>query len=260
MDTLGFWLPIFFLFASALVGTALRRKVRDHCLGKFHGSDVVLPNSSNNWEIGRMSVFARGIELKYDKNISEEYGEIKSLVLHPNEVDQIPYFVRPSPLEDTPQGYAWRMELKKIQNPGFVCRVRRLSLNLFNMLRDAFGQAMQTIIGAINRESSLSNVKNSDKRMNEIQSGLTELVPNAWEPILEKYRGYRIIIERKTNAGLIKESGILEDYSSKFILLRQVIIRDPDFLAFWQNRTVKKGKMHDILYSRKTSMIRHTVE
>ena len=72
------------------------------------------------------------------------------------------------------------MELKKIQNPGFFSRVRRLTLNLFNMLRDAFGQATQTIIGAINRESSLSNVKNSDKRMNEIQSGLTELVPNAW--------------------------------------------------------------------------------
>ena len=51
--------------------------------------------------------------------------------------------------------------------------------------------------------------------------------------------------------GLIKESGILEDYSSNFILLRQVVIRDPDFLAFWENRTVKKGKVHFSLYSRK---------
>ena len=44
------------------------------------------------------------------------------------------------------------------------------------MLRDAFGQAFQAILRAISKDSSFSKVKDSDKRMNEFQSGLTGLV------------------------------------------------------------------------------------
>ena len=35
MDTLAFWLPLALLFFSALAGTALKRRARDHCLKKF---------------------------------------------------------------------------------------------------------------------------------------------------------------------------------------------------------------------------------
>ena len=71
------------------------------------------------------------------------------------------------------------------------------------MLKDAFGQAAKAIIGALSKDTSLSKVKDSNKRIEEVRSGLTELVPNAWEPILEKYRGSRVVIERKgTNGSL----------------------------------------------------------
>ena len=67
----------------------------------------------------------------------------------------------------------------------------------YNMLKDAFGQAAKAIIGAISKDTAISKVKDSNKRIEEVRSGLTELVPNAWEPILEKYRGSRVVIERK---------------------------------------------------------------
>ena len=100
------------------------------------------------------------------------------------------------------------------------------------MLRDAFGQASKAILRAISKDSSFSKVKDSDKRMNEFQSGLTGLVPNAWEPVLEKYRGHQIVIERKTTNGVVKESGILEDYSSKYLLVRDVKIQEEHLLNF----------------------------
>ena len=134
----------------------------------------------------------------------------------------------------------------------------RAALNFYNMLRDAFGQAAQAILGAITKDSSFSKVKNSDKRMSEMQAGLTELVPNAWEPVLEKYRGHPIVVERKTSTGLIKESGILEDYSSKYLLVREVEVREPELLKFLEDNP-KLGTKHDLVYSRGTSMIRHTL-
>ena len=103
-------------------------------------------------------------------------------------------------------------------------------LTFYNMLKDAFGQAAKAIIGALSKDTSLSKVKDSNKRIEEVRSGLTELVPNAWEPILEKYRGSRVVIERKGTNGSIFESGVLEDYSSKYLLLREVDIKEPELL------------------------------
>ena len=133
-------------------------------------------------------------------------------------------------------------------------------LNFYNMLRDAFGQAAQTIIGTMSKDSTVSKVKNSDKRMNEIGSGLTELVPNAWEPILEKYRGQRIIIERKTAEGLVNEAGVLEDYSSKYLLVRQVSIQDENLRQLIEGQKKTTSDLYDILYSRSTTIIRNTLK
>ena len=98
------------------------------------------------------------------------------------------------------------------------------------MLKDAFGQAAKAILGAMSKDSSFSQVKDSNKRIEEVRSGLTDLVPNAWEPILEKYRGRRVVIERKGKDGLIYDSGVLEEYSSKYLLLRKVSLNDSDLL------------------------------
>ena len=136
-----------------------------------------------------MKVFAQGIELTFYEAKKEPCGSVNSLVLHPNEVGQIPYFLRPAPPPDTRLGVTWERELQRIRRPSMTDRGWAPSLNFYNMLRDAFGQAAQAILGAITKDSSFSKVKNSDKHMSEMQAGLTELVPNAWEPVLEKIQG-----------------------------------------------------------------------
>jgi len=135
--------------------------------------------------------------------------------------------------------------VERIRKPNFIDKARRTSLNFYNMLRDAFGQASQVIVGAISKDTSLAKIKNSDKRMNELKSGLGELVPNTWEPVLEKYRGAEIVVERKTAKGMIKESGILEDYSAQYILVREVEVNDPVLLKYFKSASVKEKKKHD---------------
>jgi len=259
MDTLAFWLPLILLFVSALLGTALKRKSRDHCLKKFEKCNVILPVQASDWQNGKLQVFAQGLELYYEKPKDSRAGKLNSYILHPSEVDKIPYFLRPAPDEDTRDGYHWRKELERIRRPNFLDKMKRSVLNFYNMLRDAFGQASQAILGAISKDSTISKVKNSDKQINELKSGLTNLVPNAWEPVLEKYRGHRIVVERKTSQGIVKESGILEDYSSKYLLVREVKIQDAELLDFLKNDSIRGNKKHDFIYNRSLSMIRHTV-
>ena len=109
MDTLAFWLPLALLFFSALAGTALKRRARDHCLKKFEESKVVLPNGQDQWEKGVLRVFAQGIELAYENKRPEDLGVIESLVLHPSEVDGIAYLLAPG----TGSRYACRSGMGK---------------------------------------------------------------------------------------------------------------------------------------------------
>ena len=105
----------------------------------------------------------------------------------------------------------------------------------------------------------MGKVKNADKRANEIGSGLTDLVPNAWEPILEKYRGHQVVVERKTKDGLVKEAGVLEDYSSKYLLVREVIVREKQLLDYLEENGAARDAKNDFLYSRSNAIVRHTV-
>lgn len=259
MDSLAFWLPLIFLFVSALMGTALKRRARDHCLTKFHGTQIILSDLNGDWHAGVVNVFAQGIELVFAEPREDNLGPVRSLVIHPNEVDKIPFFIRPAPQADTRAGVIWEKELARIRTPSFSDRVFRLVLNFYNMLRDAFGQAAQTIMGAISKDSSVGKVKNADKRMNEIGSGITDLVPNAWEPILEKYRGQRVIIEHKTTDGKLCEAGVLEDYSSKYLLLRQVSVQNENLRKSIEARVKKAGNSYDVLFSRNSTVVRNTL-
>tara|TARA_B100001093_G_scaffold501724_1_gene553761 strand:+ start:496 stop:1260 length:765 start_codon:yes stop_codon:yes gene_type:complete len=252
-------MPLILLFVSALLGAALKRKSRDHCLKKFEKCKVILPVQTSDWQKGNLQVFAHGLELFYEKPKNSIAGKLKSYIIHPSEVDKIPYILRPAPDEDTRDGYNWRKELERIRRPNFLDKMKRSMLNFYNMLRDAFGQASQAILGAVSKDSTISKVKNSDKQINELKTGLTNLVPNAWEPVLEKSRGHRIVVERKTSQRMVKESGILEDYSSKYLLVREVKIQDTELLDFLKNDSIRENKKHDFIYNRSLSTIRHTV-
>ena len=92
-----------------------------------------------------------------------------------------------------------------------------------------------------------------------MKTGLSGLVPNAWEPILEKYRGHGIVIERKVGAEVIKESGILEDYSSKYLLVREVEVKDQALVTFLKKFKISENAKHDLIYNRSVTIIRHTI-
>jgi hypothetical protein len=49
MDTLAFWLPLFLLFLSALIGAVIKRRSSDHCLKKFDGSQILFPLNDKKW-------------------------------------------------------------------------------------------------------------------------------------------------------------------------------------------------------------------
>ena len=128
------------------------------------------------------------------------------------------------------------------------------------MLRDSFAQALKAIVGTVSKDTRLGKTKDADKRLLDMQNNLTDMVPNAWEPILEKYRGKEVAVERKSTTGEVYESGILEDYSNRFLLLRDVKISDPEILTGLLACGRSNSNAYDVLYSRSQTILRYSIQ
>ena len=137
--------------------------------------------------------------------------------------------------------------------------MKRSVLNSYNMLRDSFGQAIKAIIGSISKDTQLAKSKDSDKRLHEVQTNLTGMVPNAWEPILEKYRGKKVAIEREIDKKIVVEAGILEDYSNKYLLLRDVHLTENTLKDHLLELGCSDACAYDIIYSRTKAALRFSL-
>ena len=258
MDTLAFWLPLLLLFLSALVGAVIKRKSCDHCLKKFENSKVSI-QLGGEWFCGTLEVFAQGIELKNSNQSEWEGAPILSHIIHAAELEKVSLIIRKAPPLDTKLGQVWQKERKRLVDPPLQDRIKRSVLNSFNMLRDSFGQAMKAIIGSMSKDTRLGKTKDADKRFGEIQGNLTNMIPNAWEPILEKYLGNSVAVERKVDSKILLESGILEDYSSKYLLLRDVKVTGSVFDQE-DGLGLSGGHAYDILYARDDAILRYSLK
>ena len=135
MDTLAFWLPLFLLFFSALLGALIKRRSCDHCLKKFAGKEVLIELDSEHWISGELQVFAQGIELIMPDEKVTPFSSVHSRIIHSSEVEKIPLFIRQAPDPDTRSGVEWHKEREKLLNPPFFKCFQRASLNSYNMLR-----------------------------------------------------------------------------------------------------------------------------
>jgi len=266
MTSLAFWLPILFLFAAALLGAAFKRRSRDHCLKRFEGAQVFARDAGSSYHKGTLRTYAQGLELLLDEPREEGLGNVSSLVFHQAEVDKLQLIARPAPPEGSVEHTRWLKALGKIRRPGVFARMKRGVLSLFNMVRDAFGQAINALIGALSKDSSLSDVKTADKRLSEMSHTLTGVIPNSWEPVLEAYRGRRVVVESGPPDARRKEWGILEDYSIKYLLVRQVELSEPPLVGATKPTTeednpskTKDARFFDVLYLRGSSIFRHGV-
>jgi len=259
MDTLAFWLPLILLFLSALIGAVIKRRSCDHCLKKFDGNRILLPLHSKEWICGQLEVFAQGIELKMNETQKVNDTPLRSRIIHSSEVEKLSYLIRQAPDPDTRLGLQWEKERERLLYPPIQDRIKRSVLNSYNMLRDSFGQALKAIIGTMSKDTRLGKAKDSDKRFHELQSNLTGMVPNAWEPILEKYRGKLVAIERELESGKISESGILEDYSNKYLLLRDVQFSEPALKEHLYELGCTGSCAYDVLYSRNEAVLRYSL-
>jgi hypothetical protein len=255
MDT-GLWLPLLIIFASATIAAIVKRHTKDACLKLCARTFVFLKLKSGEWIWGDMIVYPNALQLFYrePEPFAQTHQKL-SYILYEQHMDSIERILRPSPADGTPAQQEWAREVLRLQHPSILRLAQRRFRNMFNMLRDAFTQSISTIFGIAKQKTWLGKVPVADERVNELGKSLISMVPNAYEPVLEEYLGERVVVESLKDAKVLEESGILQEYTSKFVL-----VRDVDALLEAPPKTSVDslfGQKFDVIYSRSISTVRH---
>ena len=207
---------------------------------------------SGKWLWGRLVAYPKAMELVFENPERDASGQVKaSYVLYTPEVEGIKKIIQPPPEAGTKEHERWQDEIKRIANPSLLRRLRRWLWNIFNTLRDAISQSLGMVIGSMKKATPMGRVSGADKRAGEVGNTLLGTVPNSYEPVLEKYLSKQVIVEMLEDGQVIEFAGLLQEYSGKYLLLRNVAYR-PDV-----NTGVTLPNRFDIIFPRSKALVRH---
>ena len=250
-----FWLPMILLFVAATVTAIAARRKRDRCLKYFNREPVMVLMESGKWIWGRFIAYPKTMELVFETPAVDESGHKKaSYVLYTPEVDGIKKILQTPPMTGTKEYDRWQDEIRRIANPSLLRRFRRWIWNIFNTLRDAISQSLGMILGTMKKSTPMGKVAGADKRAGDIGNTLLGTVPNAYEPVLEKYLSKQVIVEMLENGTVVEFSGLLQEYSGKYLLLRNVAFK-PDI-----DTGIPLPDRFDIIFPRSKALVRHRVK
>lgn len=212
-------LSIFLVFVTALVGSFLQRRRRDRVLAELQDYHAIarMQNGERVW--GRMEVYPNGLELRFSQPYQNHRGHLAtSYILFRDSIEQLQCLYRYNS-ELSPSNQARReRELRRTHSPGWWRIALRRAQNFMNTFRDAINESMGMLLTRMKGTSSMSLFRTQDERLKKIGSQALGVVGNAYDPILERYLGKRVIVELQTPEGEKEEyAGLLREYSQAWL-------------------------------------------
>jgi hypothetical protein len=250
-------LTILVIFLTSVLATILQRRSRDVCLKKFHQDLVYCQLRNGKWVWGTLHVYSKSLEFVYPATHHDSEGHTEvSYIMFEDVLPQIQLIVRPLPPENTEEYHAWRKELDRVIKRTIWLTIRRPFRNIWNTLRDAFSQSIGLVVMQFRARNPVPLMAQADQKLTSTGQMLAMYGNNAYEPILEKYLGKSVVTEFLLNEKWIEQLGTLEEYSDKYLLLRNSL----PHTALPMPSQVSTKKAVDIIFPRSAAVVRHLAQ
>lgn len=247
-------ITILIIFGTTLIATILQRRAKDPCLKKFNGNMVFIQLKTGKWVWGSLHVFAKSLELSYEKPNRDDQGHDElSYVFFENHLDEIHIVIRPKPPEGSQAFHRWVIDHRQLISQSMWFNFRRSMRNIWNTLRDAFAQTLGVVVGQFRSKNPAAVLAAADQKITSTGQLIANFGNNAYEPILEKYLGKDVVGEMLHAERWLEQVGMLEEYSDKFILLRDVCL---DSAISVPKELGTTGHV-DVAFPRSHSLVRH---
>ena len=118
-------------------------------------------------------------------------------------------------------------------------------------LKDAFTDITSTVLSSVSASSPAVKVMSTQQRqLTKAQTELVGYTGTAYDPILERHIGKRVVLEITTPSNMVEEHvGILKEYSSDFLEVMGLNYKDGE-----------RVRECDVIVPRSHSLIRHSNE
>lgn len=246
-------LTVLFVFLSAVVAAFIKGRKRDKCLKAFGGFMITLEDAGGKAAWGKLRVEATGLELRYRRPFTNDNGHTESsMMLYKYEYGSIGALIRYHDRLDEAGRKRRDAELERVYHPAWWRRLRRRLMNILRTIRDAIMEVSNVLLAQAKKTTVAGGLLSTqEKYVSQMQNEVLGSVDTAYEPLLEKYIGHRVVAEFLYKETPVELAGVLKDYTADFIELLDVQY------GFTDGTPMKKA---DIILPRKRAVIRHLAE
>lgn len=258
---LSFWGPFLAIFGAAIVLSVVQRYARDTCLMRLNGEHVIIQLKGARWVWGVLDVHSKALEIIYCEPRQLATGDhYLTQVLYEQNIAEITLMLRAEPSPGSPEYPRWVREMQRLRHPGLLARRKRDLRKLFSMLRNALSESIAVVVGIVKQRTAVGRIAGADIKATDTGQKLLTAIPASFEPILEHYRSRDVAVESfkdpaNPGLGVITRIGVLDEYSDKFIVIRDVVATmefPPEAL-----RPDESSQRFTVLVPRSTSFVRH---
>ncbi len=240
-----FLLTLLFIFLTALISAYIARRKRDLCLKDMEEFHVTIEMKDGHIIWGQLAVFPNGLEAFYKLPHRDNLGHLKtSVILFKSQLDDIQAIYRYHDELSQSNKEKRQLEILRTYHPGLHRQSARALRSLLNIFRDALNESIGFVISSVKEKSTV--IKTQDKRLTKIgETVVGATTSNAYEPILERYIGRRIVAEEiRGDKQLLEYPGILKEYSGQWLELLDCLLRQEHTFDLSQPERLKLN--HDL--------------
>lgn len=248
-----FLLTIIFIALTTIVAAFVRGKSKDRCLVNFNKKQITLEMTDGKDIWGKLSVESTGLELTYlDKYKDEDGHDEYSYMLYKSEFPKIQALILYHDQLSEKNKKEREKELKRTYHPGFFRRTKRKIRSFFSTVRDSILEVVNLFIGQAKKMTPAQGTLNSqDKYVSRMKEKLVGLSATAYEPLLEKHIGKKVVLQLTRGDKAIEYVGVLKDYTAEFVEVMDInYIKEKDHFP----------KKADFVVLRSLGVVRHLAE
>jgi hypothetical protein len=210
------------IFLVTLIGSHLRFRRKDPCLSSFEGHHVTLEKTDDKIVWGVLELESTGLELFYKTDVQNEVHLEASYILYGNEYSKIQAIYRYAD-ELTPDNREnRRRDIQRSFHPGLWERIKRSFRNFISTAGESINEVLGLLVGRAKRPAGRYITDTGENYLNRLGTNLIGHVGGAYDPLLERYIGQKVVIELQEDNEVHEHVGIFKNYSPDFLEILDV--------------------------------------
>jgi len=239
------------IIVTTIIGTFINSRRRDRCLTNFRDFMVTLLEKSGKRVWGHLAVEASGLEFLYSEDYLNEDHIETSYILFKEEFNTINLLLRFHDELSEVNKRRRIQEVKRAYHPWPPRLLARKARNVANTCKDSIFELLGlAMTRAKTANPALATVASQQQSVKRVKKVMTDYLGRAYDPLLERYIGKRVVLEVTTDEEEVQEYvGIFKDYSQQFLQVMDVSYPDGE-----------QTRICDIIAPRAHASIRHGAE